>query len=167
MRKVFHLDAISVDCVSRQSIMGRDGMNGSGARFGRRGRKPLTSALPPPWLGPWSTASSTDPSNCSRTLLAFKCGNVRPYIATSIWKRSCWIHHETQGCGSDAPGQNPTLTQEQDCKRMMRGWLNDMAWVKPKSFGDQRLIDKNKAGTISGFNFGIPNSYRFFLNQFS
>jgi len=28
-------------------------------------------------------------------------------------------------------------------------------WVKPLSFGDQRMIDKNKAGTITGFNFDI------------
>lgn len=30
-----------------------------------------------------------------------------------------------------------------------------MAWIKPESFGDQRIIDKNKASTITGFNFGI------------
>jgi len=30
-----------------------------------------------------------------------------------------------------------------------------MAWVKPATFGDQRIIDKNKAGTISGYNFDI------------
>ena len=34
-----------------------------------------------------------------------------------------------------------------------------MAWVKPASFGDQRIMDKNRAGTITGFNLGITKFF--------
>ncbi|KAF2074837.1 hypothetical protein CYY_003863 [Polysphondylium violaceum] len=33
-----------------------------------------------------------------------------------------------------------------------------MAWVKPSSFGDQRIIDKNRANSLQGFNFDIQKS---------
>jgi len=31
-------------------------------------------------------------------------------------------------------------------------------WIRPESFGDQRLVDKNKAGTVTGFNLDIQAS---------
>ncbi|EGC39149.1 hypothetical protein DICPUDRAFT_27418 [Dictyostelium purpureum] len=33
-----------------------------------------------------------------------------------------------------------------------------MAWVRPLSFGDQRILDKNQAGKIDGFNFDIQKT---------
>eukprot|EP01133_Synstelium_polycarpum_P006274 gene6274-7279_t len=33
-----------------------------------------------------------------------------------------------------------------------------MAWIKPSSFGDQRIIDKNTAGTIDGYNFDLQRT---------
>ncbi|KAM9986821.1 hypothetical protein ACTFIY_011244 [Dictyostelium cf. discoideum] len=33
-----------------------------------------------------------------------------------------------------------------------------MAWVKPSTFSDQRIIDKNHAGTVSGYNFDIQKT---------
>ncbi|EGG22686.1 hypothetical protein DFA_04816 [Cavenderia fasciculata] len=33
-----------------------------------------------------------------------------------------------------------------------------MAWVKPTSFGDQRVIDKNTGGTVDGYNFDIQKA---------
>ncbi|KAM9962284.1 hypothetical protein ACTFIR_005187 [Dictyostelium discoideum] len=89
----------------------------------------------------------------------------RNYLSSTVAKN----YHYSNNIGYYTPqfvsmkglGDHIFVNRNEDtCKNCFN--LDDhytlMAWVKPSTFSDQRIIDKNHAGTVSGYNFDIQKT---------
>ncbi|KAK5576349.1 hypothetical protein RB653_007490 [Dictyostelium firmibasis] len=92
--------------------------------------------------------------------------NDREYISTTIPKYSMTLasrrgYYTPQFLSMKGLGDHIVVHRNDDsCNNCfdLDNHYTLMAWVKPSTFSDQRIIDKNTPGTVSGYNFDIQKT---------